>query len=864
MGMDALFILLQKAGYVMSKYLLILSMILMTAICAGQETEDMGAGGYEALEKRMLQNQRFSPDMALELAEKLMKEYPGKGAAYGVAATIHTMKGRIEQAENVLLDAIRNVRSNSEFHLRLAHFYQRDEALHNKLAEHLDRFRREETEREDYEIVFAKMLVVAGRKQEAADILKKAITEGRPETHAQALPLLNILRETADEDTVKSFLVSQISRSDLPFKTRQHLLMNHVKSLKNPTLQDYDFLARETVALSFGAGEYTDVFSFIREVLMALNQANHVQGFLQALDRLPSGSMNDAMTLFIKIRHMKEDQRLDDALKMIRDYSGGHPVVIEEKARTLDENGLTTDALQVWRQLAETRPRDDRILLSLGRQSNKLGLHAESLETLDHITSRSLAEGFLPLYYALYFDNLARLGSYQRLVNKWVELGRFSDFSRMRVAAGGILGSLPESDQHQALLIAIEDQIKFAHFDPPQILLLKAFTLEELRDFDSYFQTAEEYLKHLTSFDEEAFRFFAEKAMARAVSMPPSPKGIEPDLTITNEAWLDMAERWIQVLSDKAPQIPDYHQNLLMIHRVRKREDSARRMIQNLEKGHERNADRLNIIALILARTGSAEEALPYYDRALAIKPMDVNIRLNRAGCLTRLGRFEEALDVYREVLSGKHSAKAYDPDDILSWAWGCHDLMGKKEQYADYIRGLKDNTLLSPNELFLTAASVLSSRGEFVQSAQLAADFIREYPDSAHVYDAYARIGECLAMQEKFEEAIGIYKKCRERAGDDKTRIVDAEYNIGEMRYRQGRKEEAISLWRELARQHPGDSGAHNALFRAGVIAEEELKKPDMAVEMYQSLKSLPGIDSNVQKAAEERIRDIKQSESR
>ncbi|HPB33005.1 MAG TPA: hypothetical protein PLB62_16265, partial [Candidatus Sumerlaeota bacterium] len=434
--------------------------------------------------------------------------------------------------------------SNSEFHLRLAHFYQRDEALHNKLAEHLDRFRREETEREDYEIVFAKMLVVAGRKQEAADILKKAITEGRPETHAQALPLLNILRETADEDTVKSFLVSQISRSDLPFKTRQHLLMNHVKSLKNPTLQDYDFLARETVALSFGAGEYTDVFSFIREVLMALNQANHVQGFLQALDRLPSGSMNDAMTLFIKIRHMKEDQRLDDALKMIRDYSGGHPVVIEEKARTLDENGLTTDALQVWRQLAETRPRDDRILLSLGRQSNKLGLHAESLETLDHITSRSLAEGFLPLYYALYFDNLARLGSYQRLVNKWVELGRFSDFSRMRVAAGGILGSLPESDQHQALLIAIEDQIKFAHFDPPQILLLKAFTLEELRDFDSYFQTAEEYLKHLTSFDEEAFRFFAEKAMARAVSMPPSPKGIEPDLTITNEAWLDMAERW--------------------------------------------------------------------------------------------------------------------------------------------------------------------------------------------------------------------------------------------------------------------------------------------------------------------------------
>ena len=68
------------------------------------------------------------------------------------------------------------------------------------------------------------------------------------------------------------------------------------------------------------------------------------------------------------------------------------------------------------------------------------------------------------------------------------------------------------------------------------------------------------------------------------------------------------------------------------------------------------NADICNSVGVFLRRLGREEQALPWFDRALEIRPNSLAARSNKSFALSQLHRFTDAIAVYDEV-------EATDPD---------------------------------------------------------------------------------------------------------------------------------------------------------------------------------------------------------
>ena len=65
-----------------------------------------------------------------------------------------------------------------------------------------------------------------------------------------------------------------------------------------------------------------------------------------------------------------------------------------------------------------------------------------------------------------------------------------------------------------------------------------------------------------------------------------------------------------------------------------------------------RYADPLNGFGSVQVQQGRAREALPYFDRALALEPDRLEVRLNRAIALDEMGDQPGAIEEYRAFLT--------------------------------------------------------------------------------------------------------------------------------------------------------------------------------------------------------------------
>ncbi|RFC43257.1 MAG: Tetratricopeptide (TPR) repeat [Verrucomicrobia bacterium] len=92
--------------------------------------------------------------------------------------------------------------------------------------------------------------------------------------------------------------------------------------------------------------------------------------------------------------------------------------------------------------------------------------------------------------------------------------------------------------------------------------------------------------------------------------------------------------------------------------------------LPELAAGEATNPEWLGQCGYVLATEGFPAEGLACYDRALAIDPEDPFILLNRAACLTRLGRAPEAVTCYRHVLESGHKGRPYHLHELILRLW--------------------------------------------------------------------------------------------------------------------------------------------------------------------------------------------------
>lgn len=95
--------------------------------------------------------------------------------------------------------------------------------------------------------------------------------------------------------------------------------------------------------------------------------------------------------------------------------------------------------------------------------------------------------------------------------------------------------------------------------------------------------------------------------------------------------------------------------------------------------------------------------------------------------------------------------------------------------------------------------------KGDFAGAEQAYLEAIRQNPDDARLY---FNLGNALAKQGKFDEAISAYERFKDMSPDPQSKAL-ADFNIGNVYGNQEKWDRAKEQFRNALRQNPGDGDA-------------------------------------------------------
>ena len=807
----------------MQKVFSIFIFFILALSAFASETNNWDQLDSKTLSLRLEEFQKNAPDKALSLADYMMKRFPDAEAPYNAAASIYTIRREKDKAEEIYLAAIKNVPANDGFYLRLANFYNRLQP--EKFAPMIEVFRQSQRQRKDYSFLLARLYLVGGKEVEAIGILREAYDQG-DKSPALIKILFNLLMKQGNLAEAQSIMISRLTSPDVSPELR----LEFMNILLDSDYGDVRQVAQILDSVISLIQSYPQAKKAVNEALHLLEQKKRAKAFADAIENDPAKlktSDNYFWMLTLALQKVGENR---NALSYLKNYEGKNSMILEEKARLLSQtDGETTAALSVWRELGSLNPNDSRIQLTIAQFMNLNEMNEESQKILEKVNPDDLKDQLLFLYFAINLDNLARLQRFSEVVSIWQETGRRCDTARLMVFKDAIFRNLPETNQHKSLMEALNQKMAQPaeqKTTDTSFLLLKIFLSEELREFDLYFQTADKFLSSQQQFDADLIYPFVRKAIGRGVQIASPPEeNNEPEYAVGSEPYLAFAEKYLEQLIQKQPQIPDYYRDLLFIARARKNDAPALERVKKLLKGKETDPEANHQLAYILSQSGYASMALPYYEKAIALAPERVKYRINYAGGLTRMGQYQRAIQIYKEAVADPSSAREWDITFIIDQINGCYEKMGKKDEAPTLIE-------------------------KWMDSAPLKA--------SDSIYDAWYHIAELYIAQNKFDNASKVFKKMQGIFAADRIRLIDCLYNQGDMERRKGNFKEALKQWRELAEKYPDDAGAQNALMSAAYLAENDFKDSALSLTLYKRFLEMKPLDADNVRHAEKKIKQL------
>jgi Flp pilus assembly protein TadD len=157
------------------------------------------------------------------------------------------------------------------------------------------------------------------------------------------------------------------------------------------------------------------------------------------------------------------------------------------------------------------------------------------------------------------------------------------------------------------------------------------------------------------------------------------------------------------------------------------------------------DAEALSNLGQVLVRLGKVEEAIPYFDKAIALIPQRWAYRFNRARALGILGRMEECVAEYREA------QRLFPNDYATSFNLGL--ALHKAGNEAAAVEAYRKAIELDPNDA--TFRMALGTSLERLQRPRDAADAYNEYlrlapsaPDAESVRARIAQLTQAAAPQ--------------------------------------------------------------------------------------------------------------------
>jgi tetratricopeptide (TPR) repeat protein len=210
--------------------------------------------------------------------------------------------------------------------------------------------------------------------------------------------------------------------------------------------------------------------------------------------------------------------------------------------------------------------------------------------------------------------------------------------------------------------------------------------------------------------------------------------------------------------------LPELAGPLREVDRLRRsgRYEQALAQVRQLAEAHPTQLRVLLEVGLTLAIWGRApEEALPWFDRVLALAPGHLTTRLHRALTLARLGRHAEAVEDFNTVESVGHRKL------VILYAKRAESLcaLGRHaESERDWTRALEEDP--GNSWLLHQRAEVRSLQGRLEEAIQDLTDALASEPESVDpelMRDRgalRARLGDSAGARADFEAGIAAFRE--------------------------------------------------------------------------------------------------------
>jgi TolA-binding protein len=231
------------------------------------------------------------------------------------------------------------------------------------------------------------------------------------------------------------------------------------------------------------------------------------------------------------------------------------------------------------------------------------------------------------------------------------------------------------------------------------------------------------------------------------------------------------------------------------------------------------------------------DKAINYFKESLADYPegrFRQEALTQQAAALTKLQRYDEALDLYRKTLASSNSKEL-----SASAEFGIGDIQrqtGKPAEAIATFKNVRDKyeaTAQAPSAAYWIGAIALEMGDAKTAVAELE-NFVKKFPNSDLIAQGTFMLGNAQRAAGMKDAAIATYKAVAEKHGDSAVAPFSY-FQRGDILNQDGKQEEVVTLMREFIQKYP-DSG--DALYQAyDFIAQvyAAQMKPAEAVATYE-----------------------------
>jgi tetratricopeptide (TPR) repeat protein len=562
-------------------------------------------------------------------------------------------------------------------------------------------------------------------------------------------------------------------------------------------------------------------------------------------------------------RLLVREEKFDAALEYLTPLEQKHrgsalwPVLAEERGEILRSLGRLDEYKAVVDSVAK-QTEGDAIQQELARAALAVKQYDEALVALNKIDLEKVDPDTRRETALLLLNTLAEKGDIKALIDGYGRVTTKANADDFDLYDRVIFQTFREThQQHQ-----IEEEIRARFQEQPKTTPVNLWRLAAAAADQAY--RPPNVLEALYNWVQARpgelmpIRKLAEKAFPIAKTLAETPKDqhVIPPQQVENLQYL--AEQSLIELVRAHPLEPEAYQALIELYAARGEKDIPEKIL-NVAARNSTDSRVIGVAGYALALKGYPEMALVVYDRALEFDPLNYDVKMNRAACLTRLDRWDEALEVYKDVLVNGYKGRNYHVHEMISRVFGIYDHLKKRDEAVAYFRAAADKIPESWRDEFIRdTGNQLVNSGLLAEGEEFYRRVIKEGRTPAMRMQGWENLGGANFAAKNYAKCVELYREMLPLFPDDKAFQIRITQALAESLHRVEKSDEAIALFKELAAAHPHDQTALLSLVRGAEMAEER-GKHDEAMVLYKAFLESDSTDFLRRASAEQKIQTLK-----